>query len=169
MNFTLITFYFFVIAAFIAALAIVLSKNIFKSALLLLVCLLSIAALFIMSNAEFLGVTQILIYAGGILVIILFGIMFTSTQGTKTLHVKNTNLFSGVLVGILVFSLLAKLILKYTSSEKELAIHPSHSIETIGDYLVTDYSLPFEAVGVLLLITLIGASVITAFMKLKRS
>lgn len=169
MSLALTAFYFFVAAAFTSALALVFSKNVFKGALLLMVCLLSIAALFIMSFAEFVGVTQILVYAGGILVIILFGIMFTAKNATQALKVENTNLFSGALAGILLFALLAKLIVKSSFPEPTPARIPAHSIQTIGDYLITDYSLPFEVVGVLLLVTLVGASVVTAFMKLKRA
>lgn len=169
MTFALIAFYFFVAAAFGSAVAILFSKDLFKAVLWLLVCLLSIAALFIMSFAEFLAVTQILIYAGGVLVVILFGIMFTSKIAGKPLRVENTNLFSGVIAGVVIFALLSKLILKSLPTSDRTLASPHRPIETIGNYLITDYSLPFEVVGVLLLIALIGAAVITAFMKLKRS
>jgi NADH:ubiquinone oxidoreductase subunit 6 (subunit J) len=169
MNLVLLAFGFFVFATVGSAVATLLSKNVFKAALWLLVCLLSIAALFVMSFAEFVAVTQILIYAGGLLVVILFGIMFTSKLAAKPLHVEHTNLFTGLLAGLLILVLLTKLILKYIPSANANAREPQHSIETIGKYLVTDYSLPFEVMGVLLLITLIGAAVVTAFMKLKRS
>lgn len=167
MNLASIAFYFFVTIAFGSALAILFSKNVFKGALWLLVCLLSIAALFIMSFAEFVAITQILIYAGGVLVVILFGIMFTSKLAAKPLRVENTNLFAGLLTGTLVFGLLAKLILKHLPLEGNIVRKPEHSIETIGKYLMTDFSLPFEVVGILLLAALVGAAVITAFMKLK--
>lgn len=169
MNVTLIAFYFFVAAAFGSALSILFSKNVFKGALFLLVCLLSIAALFIMFFAEFVAITQILIYAGGVLVVILFGIMFTSKLAAKPLRVENTNLFTGLLAGALIFGLLTKLILNYGPPDNNTTGRPEHSIETIGEYLMTDYSLPFEVVGILLLIALVGAAVTTAFMKLKKS
>lgn len=167
MSVFLIAFYFFVIAAAVAAVGIVFSKNVFKSALWLLVCLLSVAALFVLSYAEFVAVTQILIYAGGVLVIILFGIMFTSKLAAKPLRVENTNLFGGALLGLLLFGLLIKLILGNMPATKNYPPLP-HSIQDTGSSLMTDYSLPFEVVGVLLLVTLIGASVVAAFMKLKR-
>jgi NADH:ubiquinone oxidoreductase subunit 6 (subunit J) len=168
MNLAAIGFYFFVISAISAALAILFSKNVFKAALWLLVCLLSIASLFIMSFAEFVAITQILIYAGGLLVVILFGIMFTSKLASKPLRVENTNLFAGLLAGGLVFALLSKLIVKHLPQGNNITRKPEHAIEIIGEYLMMDYSLPFEVIGILLLIALIGASVITAFMKLKR-
>jgi NADH:ubiquinone oxidoreductase subunit 6 (subunit J) len=162
-----IAFYFFVITAATAAIGIVFSKNVFKGALWLLVCLLSVAALFILSFAEFVAITQILIYAGGVLVIILFGIMFTSKLAAKPLRVENTNLFGGTLLSLFLFGMLFKLIfvnMPYTKTYRPLP----HSIQSTGISLMTDYSLPFEVVGILLLVTLIGASVVAAFMKLKR-
>jgi NADH:ubiquinone oxidoreductase subunit 6 (subunit J) len=168
MTLALIAFYFFVATTFGSAVAIVFSKDLFKAVLWLLLCLLGIAALFIMSFAEFVGVTQILIYAGGVLVVILFGIMFTSKIAGKPLRVENTNVFSGVIAGVVVFALLSKLILKNIPRGETTSQTPHRSVETIGNYLITDYSLPFEVVGVLLLIALIGAAVTTSFMKLKR-
>lgn len=167
MSISLITFYLFNVAAALSAIGIIFSKSVFKSALWFLVCLLSIAALFILSYAEFVAVAQILIYAGGVLVIILFGIMFTSKLAAKPLRVENTNLFSGILLGFLLFGLLAKLIISNIADIEPQAI-PPHGMKSIGYSLMTDYSLPFEAVGILLLLTLVGASVVAAFMKLKR-
>lgn len=167
MSLTQIVFYFFILAASSSAIGIVFSRNVFKGALWFFVCLLSIAALFVLSYAEFVAVTQILIYAGGVLVIILFGIMFTSKLAAKPLRVGNTNSFSGLLLGILMFALLAKLLLANMPDTKNYPALP-HSIQSTGVLLMTDYSLPFEVVGVLLLVTLVGASVVAAFMKLKR-
>jgi NADH:ubiquinone oxidoreductase subunit 6 (subunit J) len=160
-------FYFFITAAAFSAVGIIFSKSVFKGALWFLLCLLSIAALFVLLYAEFVAVTQILIYAGGVLIIILFGIMFTSKLAAKPLRVENTNLFSGLLLGLILFVLLTKLIL---ANLTDLKIFPStpNTIETIGLSLMTDYALPFEVVGILLLVTLVGASVVAAFMKLKR-
>jgi NADH:ubiquinone oxidoreductase subunit 6 (subunit J) len=167
MSMALIAFYFFLLAAALSAIGVIFSKSVFKSALWFLSCLLSIAALFVLSYAEFVAITQILIYAGGVLVIILFGIMFTSKLAAKPLRVENTNLFGGILMSVLLFGLLVKLILNDIPSLKTSSGAPQ-SIQTIGLSLMTDYSLPFEVVGILLLITLVGASVVAAFMKLKR-
>lgn len=162
-------FYLFIVIAVISASAILFSKNVFRAALWLLTGLVSIAALFVMTLAEFVGVAQILIYAGGVLVVILFGIMFTSKLAEKPLVVENTNLFSGILAGSVIFGLLAKLILQYVPQQHTAVQPPSATTDTIGNYLITDYSLPFEVIGILLLLALVGAAVITAFMKLKRS
>ena len=95
MTVTFIIFCFFLLSAFSGAIAILFSKNVFKAALWLLVCLLSVAALFVLSFAEFVAIAQVLIYAGGVLIVILFGIMFTTKMNNKPLAVGNTNLFPG--------------------------------------------------------------------------
>jgi NADH:ubiquinone oxidoreductase subunit 6 (subunit J) len=157
------------VAAFGSALGILFSKNVFKAALFLLLCLLCVAALFVMSFADFVAVTQILIYAGGVLVVILFAIMFTSALNGKSLEIKQGNLFSGIIAGCLLFTLLARMIWQNDILLKDKKILTSNSIQTVGGALITDYALPFEVIGLLLLLTLIGASVVAAFMKLKRN
>src|SRR6188768_2149670 len=92
-------FYSLEVLAFASALCILFTKNVFYAALLLIICLLSIAGIYIMANAEFLAVTQILIYAGGVLVLIIFGVMLTTRISGKPLVVKNDNWFAGSLVG----------------------------------------------------------------------
>ncbi|HEY0741401.1 MAG TPA: NADH-quinone oxidoreductase subunit J [Chryseosolibacter sp.] len=149
-----------------SAIALLFARSVFKGALWFLICLLSIAGLFVLSYAEFVAVTQILIYAGGVLVVILFGIMFTSKLAAKPLRVENTNVIGGIVAGTLIFGLLTKLVLENTVVT-EIASSP-RAIESIGLSLMTDYALPFEVIGLLLLITLIGASVVTAFMKEKK-
>jgi NADH:ubiquinone oxidoreductase subunit 6 (subunit J) len=97
---TLATFmlYFFEAIAAAAAIAIVLVRNVFYGALLLIVCLLALAGIYVLAFAEFVAVTQILIYAGGILVIIIFGIMLTTRIADKPLKVEHANIFSGLLL-----------------------------------------------------------------------
>jgi NADH-quinone oxidoreductase subunit J len=160
-----ILFYFFMLLSAIASGLIVFSKNVFKSALLLLTCLLSIAALYALSFAEFIAVTQILIYAGGILVIIIFGIMLTTKISGRPLIVGNANIISGGLAGIGLFTLLA-LYLPSIPDNETAGLAPEN-ISTVGLTIFSEYSLPFELAGVLLLIALIGAAVITSHLKSK--
>ena len=167
MTLTLVIFYFFVASALAGAVAILFSKNIFKAALWLLVCLLSVAAIFVMSFAEFVAIAQVLIYAGGVLIVILFGIMFTSKLNGKALVVEHTNLFSGTLGGVLLTALLFKLIIHQFNGVLPKTPMIGNPVKTVGTELVSDYAFPFEVVGLLLLVTLVGASVESAFMKTK--
>jgi NADH-quinone oxidoreductase subunit J len=159
-----VLFYFFMASAAVSAGAILFSKNVFKSALFLLVCLLSVAALYVLSFAEFLAVTQILIYAGGILVVIIFGIMLTTRLSGRPLIVDNTNIFGGIIAGAALFWLLVSHI--PSGAMDEQSVNPE-SVSVIGLILFRDYSLPFEVAGILLLVALIGAAVITSRLKPK--
>lgn len=157
-------FCFFIATAALGAIAIVYSSNVFKSALYLLVTLISIAALYVLSYAEFLAVTQVLIYAGGITVIIIFGIMLTTKISGKPLVVTNTHIFSGGLAATALFVLLVKYLSDFSPIDNKMA---PESIDNIALQIFTTYSLPFEVAGLLLLIALCGAAVITSHLKSK--
>jgi NADH:ubiquinone oxidoreductase subunit 6 (subunit J) len=163
MNVATILFYFFIGLTALSALGIVFSKNVFKSALLLLVSLLSVSAIYVLSFAEFVAVTQILIYAGGILVVIIFGIMLTTKISGRPLVVDHTNIFSGAVAGITLFVLL----MRYLPSKPASGTNglPAENISVIGLKIFTDYSLAFEIAGLLLLIALVGAAVVTSHLK----
>jgi NADH-quinone oxidoreductase subunit J len=157
-------FYLFTAMAAGGAIAILFSNNVFKSAMYLLVTLLSVAALYVLLYAEFLAVAQILVYAGGITVIIIFGIMLTTRISGKPLIVKNTHVLSGALVSLAVLWMLAGY-LTALPIEKS-TFQPIH-ISSIGLQIFSLYSLPFELAGLLLLIALIGAAVVTSSLKSK--
>ena len=168
MNSPLLLFYLFVVAAGSSALGILLIRNVFKAALLLLICLLSLAALYVMAFAEFVAVTQIMIYAGGILVVIIFGIMLTSKISGKTLVAGHTNVFSGMLAGLMIAGLLFSLVAKNFSRDI-ISQENFNTVSETGNQLMTTYMLPFEIAGLLLLIALIGAAVIASSAKSKSS
>jgi NADH:ubiquinone oxidoreductase subunit 6 (subunit J) len=154
-------FYIFSVLAVGSSITILFTRQLFHAALLLLVCLLSIAGIYVISFAELIAVTQILIYAGGILVIILFGIMLTTKIAGKPLVVTNNKWFAGFSLGIPLL-----VILLYGISEEDfngMGTYPQAPdytlINRIGIELMTDFLLPFEMAGILLLIALVGAAV----------
>lgn len=159
-----ILYYFFMVMAAAGAVAILLSKNVFRSAIYLLVTLLSIAALYVLSFAEFLAVTQILIYAGGITVVIIFGIMLTTRMSGKPLVVKNRHVLSGALVGVSLFILLIKHLPDLSGEAGTLS---AEALPVIAVRIFSFYTIPFELAGLLLLMALIGAAVITSHLKSK--
>ncbi len=160
MNVTAATslFYFFEVLAAISALGLLFTRHVFYGAILVIVCLLSLAGIYILAFAEFVAVVQILIYAAGILIVILFGIMLTSKISGKPLLVENNNAFAGGLICIVVFGFLAY----YFSQENFVAsavMHQTDPIRLVGANILVPYLLPFELAGVLLLIALVGAAV----------
>jgi NADH:ubiquinone oxidoreductase subunit 6 (subunit J) len=164
-----IIFYMLIFIAAASASLLLIVKNVFKGALLLLVCLLAIAGIYVLLFAEFVAVTQILIYAGGIMVVIIFGIMLTSKIAGKPLEAGSTNIFSASLAGLLLFGLLIYLFRNFLPLSSSYFLEKENQMESIGINLMTTHSFPFELSGILLLVSLIGAAVITSFMKTKRS
>lgn len=164
MNVNTLVFYGFEILAALSAITLLFMRNVFYGTLLLIVCLLSLAGVYIFLNAEFIAVTQILIYAGGILVLIIFGVMLTSKFSGKPLVVENKHWLPGIVVGIFFFTLLSKLFSEthfYTSDQ--LARESNYiPLNQIGILLMSDYVLPFEVAGLLLLVALVSAAVIAS-------
>lgn len=148
-----------ILSTILAAIMVVFLKNLLHSALMLAVCLLLIAIVYVFLLADFLAVTQILIYAGGILVIILFGIMLTQKIGVSNYSVINSNKWIAIVLCLFFFLVLA-------SQIYALDILPIKStnlvstIKPIGNALLTSYLLPFELITILLTISLLGAAVI---------
>jgi NADH-quinone oxidoreductase subunit J len=160
-------FYFFEVVVALSAIALALVRNVFYGALLLIVCLLALAGIYVLAVAEFVAITQILIYAGGILVVIIFGIMLTTKISGKPLVVEHTSIFSGLLVASGCFALMVYVLSKESFLPTSVSPQPtsfSH-VNTIGISLFSKYMLPFEIAGLLLVMALIGASVIASTIK----
>lgn len=166
-----IMFTFFEAAAALSAVSLIFIRQVFYGALLLIVCLLSLAALYILAFAEFVAVTQILVYAGGIVVVILFGVMLTARIGEKPLVVQHGNIAGGVLAAA---SLLALLLYglaghDFTAVAQTGALTTQDAVRDTGLVMMRDFVLPFELAGMLLLMALVGAAVIAARTKNKRT
>ena len=143
-----------------SAIFITFTKNILYAALALMTTFLSMAVIFIFLGAEFVAITQILVYVGGILVLLVFGIMLTNKTGsTKVLSSTYNRILGFIAAGTLFIILfrgitLANFAALDWNKNSEL-IEPS--IAKFGKILMTDYVLAFEIIGLLLLLALIGA------------
>ena len=162
MDLVVLTYYFLAALVLASATVVVFSKNIMYSAFALLFTLFGIAGLYVLLNADFMAVTQIMIYIGGILVLIIFGIMLTT-------KVTGVNIKSGTLgaiqkgiAGLLSLIFAISLLVVFNSTKWFLAdFKPQdNTINLIGNELLTNYLLAFEAASVLLLIAIIGAALI---------
>jgi NADH-quinone oxidoreductase subunit J len=152
---------FYILAFFVVSSAAVVafSKNIVRSAFAMVVTFLGVAGLFVLLSADFIAVTQLLIYVGGILVLILFAVMLSS----RVKEIKISNLSVGYFPGgiiIALFSLLLIYIGVKTPWQKLDSVRFEPSTSAIGNSLLSNYLLPFEMISVLLLVGLIGAVVI---------
>jgi NADH-quinone oxidoreductase subunit J len=155
-----IVFYAFAILAVGSASVVVFSRNIVHSALALLFTFVAVAGLYVLLHADFLAVTQVLIYVGGILVLLLFGIMLTSRAvdielKTGALHVWPARVLTAFLAGTLAG-------IFYATWKVVDAPAPAYETTTamIGTELMTSWLLPFEVASVILLVALVGAAFI---------
>ena len=156
-----IVFYFFAAVTILSALGVLVTRNVLHGAFLLMLCFFCVAALYVHANATFIGVTQLLIYVGGILVLMIFGIMLTNKLKGEALMTESNNVVIGILIGAVFFSLFTYVFLQVKFDWlQEVAISDGF-IEFIGVNLLTTYLIPFEIAAVLLLVALIGAAVLS--------
>jgi NADH:ubiquinone oxidoreductase subunit 6 (subunit J) len=158
-------FYGFSTLAIVSALFILFTKNLIYAAFALFLAFLGVAALYVLAGADFLGVTQVMIYVGGILVLLIFGIMLTQ-KGDKSPDPSKPNSIEvlikreiwGFLLGIGFFVFLLKIIFISDFKMAGDSINSKSTIKTIGVELMTSHLLPFEIAAMLLLVALIGAA-----------
>lgn len=157
MEFTAILFYLFSILTIGSASIMVFSKNIVHSAFALMFTLIGVAAIYVLLYADFLAATQLLVYVGGILILILFGVMLTSQESAK-LNFKTVTV-NVVPASILSVTALVLLIYAFTSTQwsPRNLVTPEETVEILGTLLMSEYLLPFIIAGVLLLIAIIGS------------
>ncbi|MHB1843863.1 MAG: NADH-quinone oxidoreductase subunit J family protein [Deltaproteobacteria bacterium] len=141
-----------------SAAGVAFSRNIIYSAFSLLGAFMGVAAMYIYLSAPFLAVTQVLIYIGGVLVLILFAVMLTSHIRDVKISNSSIGLGPGLVALVACFSLLAVVAAgtPWTKQPTELVDRTSD----IGTAFLSTYLLPFEIASVILLATLIGAIVI---------
>ena len=142
-----------------AALRMVTTRNVVHAALYLVVVLAGMAGMFILLGAEFVGVTQVLVYIGAIVVLFLFGIMLTKGSFGEDDGVTGERRLVASLVGLLVFGVMAAALVESFEDAELSRSGPSTTAE-LADSIFSDYIVPFEAVSVLLLAALIGAIVV---------
>ena len=149
---------FDLLAAFtvVLALMVVLARNIVRAAVALIFSVCGLAGLYILLDAEFLAAVQVLIYVGGITILLLFAILLTSRIAGKGVRVLNEQ---KVVSGLVAVALTILLGVAAWQGFPPLETRPPQPVNTprIGELLMTTYALPFEAVSVLLLAALVGA------------
>lgn len=158
-----LTFYIFLFLILATGAGIVMSKKLIHSALFLLLTLITVGAIFLSAGSEFLLVAQILVYIGGILILLLFGIIVTNQMSAKTVEIRNWIPSALLVMGLGV--ILIRLIQNASANfiEKDALKIASENMDSfsitqiMGMSLMTDYIISLEIIGVLLLITLIGA------------
>ncbi len=155
-----IIFYIFAFITVGSGAVVVFSKRIVYSAFALLFTFFGVAGLYILLSADFLAATQVIIYVGGILVLLLFGVMMTHRVYDVQIRQQRINFLPGMLVVIFVFAMLLTVIFNKDSWMPPVEKEITSTTSQIGNMLMTDFLLPFEVASVLLLIALMGAALI---------
>ena len=153
-------FYFFAAITIVSGAVVVFSRNIIYSAFSLMFTFFGVAGIYVLLNADFIAVSQVLIYVGGILVLLLFGVMLTNKvidveMKTGTLQTLPASIIVSATAGVLCG------IFYITDWNVNPASPPmATTANALGELLLTSYLLPFEIVSVVLLVALIGAAMI---------
>ena len=152
-----IIFYLFAAVTLVSAFFVVTSRNIVHSAFYLLFTFFGVAGIYVMLGADFVAIVQLIVYVGGILILLIFGVMLTNKITevdikTGTLNTLPAAIGVGLFTGI-VGSVILNTEWRVVDSEL-----PASTLSAIGSSLITEYVVVFELLGILLLVALIGAA-----------
>lgn len=160
MDYIDILFYLFAVLAIGASIVVVFSRNVIYAAFSLMFTFLGVAGLYVLLLADFVAIAQVMIYVGGILVLLIFGVMLTR-------NITNVDLTStpmrGLPASLIVGVFLGTMILLVTKTTWTQAVDTTvvpDTTKAIGEQLMTTYLLPFEVAAVLLLVAVMGAAMI---------
>lgn len=179
-NMPLLVFIVIGTIAVASSLLVVMMRNPVHSAIFLLITFLCVATLFVMKGAEFVGAVQVLVYAGGIMVLFLFVVMLINVRHLPDEPMVTKYAVPGIAVGLAIFVIFAAMVRpgEYHDpiySAKALRSVDTHRVrhgkrvvrhhvvgnsEAVGNALYTDYLVPFEVASLFLLVAMIGAIVI---------
>jgi NADH-quinone oxidoreductase subunit J len=161
MNFTDIIFYAFALITVVSAWIVVSTRNIMYAAFALMFAFFGAAGLYVLLNADFLAVTQILIYIGGILVLMVFGVMLTNNQ--TDVDIK-TRVMSTLPASVLTAALAGTMFGLFWNTQwfngGVVKQDIQTTTQTLGTLMLTDFLLPFEVASVVLLVAIVGAAMI---------
>lgn len=135
-------------------------KNLVHCVLALTLGLVGLAALYLQLGAQFVGFTQILVYVGAVAILAAFAIMMTRSAEPAELSDSTSFHFSGALIALVVFAVLAWAVWSGTAGLQVSAPQPEVSVTQIGIALMHRFVLPLEVIGLLLTAALIGAGVL---------
>ncbi len=161
--------YFFVLLAVLAiasALGMILNKSTVNSALLLVINMVALSGIYLLLQAQFLALIQILVYAGAIMVLFLFVIMLLNVDDEESLFEKfRVKYLLAFLLGSVIFAQVLYSLGGITDMLPEISpdMVQVGTVEALGDVLYTDYLFTFEMTAILLTAAVVGALMIAQF------
>ncbi len=136
---------------------ILLTKNVIHAAYALALVLISLAGTYVLLKAELVAVVQILLYAGGVVILLVFGVMMTTRQGKNLLLSESKNRVLATLISITIFATISYIGFN-TGILKPDPVATVDQVESIGISFLTTHLVAFELVAFLLLVALVGAA-----------
>ena len=152
-----VVFYVVAFVTVVSALGVCLTGNIVRMAVWLFVTLGSVAMMYFLLAANFLGAIQLIIYAGGTLVLLVFGVMLTSKSPWARFDTPKSEQFAAGVVCVSLVATLCTVLIRANWHGTEEVV-PGATMMAIGKTLLTTYLVPFEVAGVLLMVVMVGAA-----------
>ena len=152
-----IIFYLFAAITLVSAFFVVTMKSIVYSAFFLLFTFFGVAGIYIVLGADFVAMVQLIVYVGGILILILFGVMLTNRITNMQIKTKTSQMLPAT-IGVAMFAGLLCAVFVNTPWRKIDSSSMLPTTQALGVMLISEYGIVFELLGILLLIALIGAA-----------
>ena len=159
-------FYLFALIILVSAFIVVAARNIIYSAFSLLFTFFGVAGIYVLLNADFIAVVQVIIYVGGILVLIIFGVMLTNKITEVEIKTESFQVLPSIIISGIIGGTLVAIFTKTNWKVAEPQILDK-TVTEIGRFLVSHYMILFELVCIILLVALIGSVMIARKEKLE--
>jgi NADH-quinone oxidoreductase subunit J len=156
-------FWFFAFLMLVFGAAVVLNRNPIASALSLVICFMGLSALFITLDAFFIGIIQVLVYAGAVMVLFLFIIMLLDLRREQLRKINYVAVAGGSAVALAFFLQIYFVIRQLDAARQPFPALTARTddVHNIGALLFTNFTLPFQIIGVLVLVATIGVVVLS--------
>ena len=160
--FLLGTFYFFASFLVVTCISVIFSKNPVNSVLFLVLAFLNSTFLFILIGAEFVGIILAIVYIGAVAILFLFVVMMLDIQITTLMfNIKRYIPLALLFAGVILAEIIYLTVFKSSKSNISEIVRSSNNTEEIGNVLYTKYFIDFQLSGIVLLLAMIGAIVLT--------
>ena len=152
-----IIFYLFATVTLLSAFFVVTTRNIVRAAFFLLFTFFGVAGIYVLLGADFVAIVQLIVYVGGILILLIFGVMITNKITSVDIKTGTVQTLPAAIAVGLFTGIIGAVILNTNWFVVNTEM-PASTLSTLGSMLINEYVLIFELLGILLLVALIGAA-----------
>jgi len=152
-----IIFYLFTAVTLLSAFFVVSTRNIVRAAFFLLFTFFGVSGIYVLLGADFVAIVQLIVYVGGILILMIFGVMITNKITEVEIKTGTIHTLPAA-IGVGLFTGMVGAVILDTDWKQVSTVMPVSTLSALGNLLLNEYVLIFELLGILLLIALIGAA-----------